>query len=110
MSVFVSSDDRVSLRVHDILTGREQLEPSKAALIARQVRDELRQDTALKELFVVRIKDFAGAPHAVVARTVSPNSTALFRFDIAGLRRRARQELAEEWMVDARVEDDGTEV
>lgn len=109
MSRFVGWKERVSLMVYDVLIEREGVRPMQAALIGQAVLKELEQDGQLRELYVVKVVDSSGEPHAVVTREPS-DLPQLWRFDTLKLGRRARQSMAEMFRVDLATNHAGTEI
>ena len=83
--------DRIALAVYDQLLERD-VSPFHAAPLAQVARAEVMRDAKLTELFVVKLTDHAGQPHACVVRELKPGSLLLFRLDIQRLREAAERE------------------
>ena len=109
MSRFIGWKERVSLMVRDILIEREGVKPREAALIGQAVLKELEQDEQLTELSVVKVVDSSGKPHAVVTREPG-DRLWLWRFNIRGLGKKARQAMAEMFRVELATDHAGTEI
>lgn len=105
----MTEPQRIAVQAFDDLRDRGVTD-DHAAYVAQQVGEELRRDDRVAELFVVKITDSHGAPHACVLSKVPDGAVPLFRFDIAKHRARARRDTIEELRVDLRLNDDGTEI
>ena len=81
---------RVALAIYDHLVDREGVAAIEAALIGQAALAEIKADSSLAELFVVRILDSEGEPHAVATRRPDIG-LPLFRFNVATMGRLARQ-------------------
>ena len=91
MARMFSTPDKIGLGIFDRLTD-QGISPFHAAVLAQAARTEVISHGELEELFVVKITDHAGQPHACVVRELKPGSLLLFRLDIQRLREAAGRE------------------
>ena len=87
----LSIPDRIGLAIFDRLMERG-VTPFHAAAVAQTARAEVMNRAGLSELFVTKVTDQAGQPHACVVRELKPGSLLLFRLDIQRLREAAERE------------------
>ena len=93
MKRLLTTDQRVARNIGTTLRDEYGVLAHHAEAVSQQVLSQLDGDKSLIELFVVRVTDMEGQHHACVMREAPAHALPLFRFNIAGHRKRARREL-----------------
>ena len=105
----MTMNEHVATAIHDKLVSQD-VTLEHAADIKQQVLCELERHSQTDLLYITKVVDHTGSPHACVTRKASTGSTELYRLDIRRLRGVARLEMIEALTIDLALNDAGTAI